>query len=110
TIVARTRLPPAIVTATSPSSASASSAVTIRPGFHANPDDSARCEWTDTTDAAAAPTTPAREAESVVSEVRSGIAGIGISLNVIPNMRMPALAAYCPGGEAAPSMVDTADR
>src|SRR5262249_2371778 len=99
-MVADTRLPPASVTATSPSSASASSAVTTRPDFQTKPDDSARGERTETIEVATGVTRPESEAERAVSSVRSGVAGIGISLGADPNVRMPAAVAYCPCGQA----------
>ena len=64
TMVAVAVLPSARTIWTSPSSASASSAVTIRPGFQTKPVERERCECTETTDGAVRATTSASADDS----------------------------------------------
>src|SRR4051812_20895937 len=75
TIAAATRLPSGRPTSTSPSSASASSAVTIRPGFQTKPVERERCECTVTMDGAVRDTTSASADDSEVRGVESVMAG-----------------------------------
>ena len=74
-IVAAAVLPSGRPISTSPSSASASSAVTIRPGFQTKPVARERCECTATTEGAVRATTSASADDSEVRGVESVMGG-----------------------------------
>src|SRR5262249_50082751 len=91
-------LPPARVAAISPSSASASSAVTISPVFHTNPEDTERWDRTVTTEGVASATRVRSDADSASKGVRLAVALMGPLQNGDPTVRMPERSAYCPDG------------
>jgi hypothetical protein len=62
--------------------------VIIRPARHKKPEDVVRCEWTETTEAAAALIRPESDMESAAIGVRSAWEGIGELLDVIPHVFM----------------------
>src|SRR5438477_7583334 len=88
-------VPSASLTETSPSSASASSAVMTKPVFQMKPDARERCEWTETMAGAALATTSAIAADS---EER-GESVMASSIGFVCNLGVRCRFGNCPDGE-----------